>query len=66
MINNRNELAALISNRDGISLNEAYDLIELVDKEINEAILDMCTYDEICEILEYYLGLEPDYLDLFI
>lgn len=66
MPKNLEQLAALISRRDGISLNEARDLIDETQEEINYVINNTLSYDEVVDIIASNLGLEPDYLDLFL
>lgn len=66
MINNLNDLTKLISRRDNISLNEAHIIVEDTTMEINTAIARGDSYDEVMDIIQYNLQLEPDYLDLFI
>lgn len=66
MPNTLKELAKLISKRDNISLNEAHIIVEDTAMEINTAIARGDSYDEVMDILQYNLGLEPDYIDLFI
>ena len=61
-----NELAKMIAKRDNISLNEAHILVEDTAMEINTAIARGDSYDEVMDIIQYNLGLEPDYIDLFI
>jgi len=66
MPKNLEQLAALISRRDGISLNEARNLIDETQKEINYIINNTLSYDEVVDVIKFNLNLEPDYLDLFI
>lgn len=66
MPENLEQLAALISRRDGISINEARNIVEDTQYEIQELIARGCHYDDIEETLAYNLGLEPDYIDLFL
>ena len=66
MPNTLKELAKLISKRDNISLNEAHIIVEDTAMEINIAIARGDSYDEVMDIIQYNLGLEPDYIDLFI
>ena len=66
MPKNLEQLAALISRRDGISLNEARNLIDETQEEINYIINNTLSYDEIVDVIASNLGLEPDYLDLFL
>jgi len=65
MPRNKEELASMIAQRDQISFEEAY-------ATVNEAAADM-EYAFMCgdlvmveDILRMDLGLEPDYLDIFI
>lgn len=60
------ELAKMIAKRDNISLNEAHIIVEDTSMEINTAIARGDSYDEVMDIIQYNLGLEPDYIDLFI
>ena len=61
-MDNKFELARMIAGRDAISFEEAMEVIENCQKEI-----DMATnIDEAEEAIEYWLGLEPDYLDIFL
>lgn len=61
-----NELARMIAKRDNISLNEAHIIVEDTAMEISTAIARGDSYDEVMDIIQYNLGLEPDYIDLFI
>ena len=65
MPKNLNELATMISERDGISLNEAKIAIDEVQQEMQDAFMSG-SLDEVEDILRLELGLEPDYLELFI
>lgn len=65
MPTNKYELAELISHRDGISMNDAMNCIEECSKEIEYA-LETEDYNEVESILADFLGLEPDYLDIFL
>ena len=59
------ELARMIAKRDRISINEAWDCINEAKKNIDEAIFTG-RYGAIEDILHYDLGLEPDYMELFL
>lgn len=66
-VRNLDELAQLIARRDSISIHEANILVDDCANEINELLTtDECTYDAVADIIADYLGLEPDYVDLFI
>lgn len=60
------ELIELIMRRDGISFNEAANIVEECQREITTAIEWGASYDEVTDILADYLGLEPDYLDVLM
>lgn len=51
----------ILMERDGITENDARDLINNVREEIHEAIADG-DYDLAEDIMMYDLGLEPDYV----
>lgn len=59
------ELAEMISDRDRISFTEAAEAVRNCAKEMQYAFYNG-SLDEAEDILRDYLGLEPDYLDLFI
>lgn len=59
------ELAQMIAKRDGISLNEALIAVRDCAAEMELAFYNG-SLDEAEDVLRYSLGLEPDYLDLFI
>ena len=65
MPNNLQELAEMIANRDGISLNEALEIIDIAKVDMESAFYngDLNLAED---VLHYDLGLEPDYLMLFI
>lgn len=65
MPKNLNELAELIANRDGISLNEAKIIVEEAARDMERAFYNG-SLNEAEDILASELGLELDYLDLFI
>ena len=59
------ELAVMIANRDDISYDEALETIRDCAADMEHTFYDG-RVDEAEDILRDYLGLEPDYLDLFI
>lgn len=59
------ELAEMIAKRDGISYEEAFAAIRDTAVEMESTFMDG-NLDETENILRTELGLEPDYLDLFI
>ena len=59
------ELAAMIAKRDNISYNEALICVRDAAADMEHAFYNG-SLDEAEDILRCDLGLEPDYLDLFI
>ena len=59
------ELAQMIAKRDNISYNEALATVRDCAADMEHAFYTG-SLDEVEDILREYLGLEPDYLDLFI
>lgn len=59
------KIEKILVKRDGISRNEAQNLIEECKEEIELAIATG-NIDKVEDILRDYLGLEPDYLDELI
>ena len=55
----------ILQKRDGISENEARNIVEDCLDEMNGAIM-RADYQECEDILMLYLGLEPDYLDYLL
>ncbi len=66
MVSSIDELISLIMRRDSISRNEAENIVKDCQYEIDDAIFHDGSLDLIEDIIADYLGLEPDYLDLFI
>ena len=66
MVSSIDELVSLIMRRDGISRNEAENIIKDCQYEIDDAIFHDGSLDLVEDIIADYLGLEPDYLDLFL
>jgi len=60
------EIVEILMRRDGISENEAWNIIEECREEIHEAIMDDASINVIEDIIADYLGLEPDYIMYFI
>lgn len=61
-----NEIISILMQRDHMTREDAIDLILQTQEEIYEAISEEASYDDIQDILEYNLSLEPDYLDYFL
>ena len=66
MVSSIDELISIIMHRDGISRNEAENLVKDCQREIDDAIFHDGSLDLVEDIIADYLGLEPDYLDLFL
>lgn len=60
------EIIEILMRRDGISRLEAENIVGQCRNEIYEAITNNASYDDITNIIEDFLGLEPDYLDFLI
>lgn len=58
-----NELIEILVQRDGITRNEAIEAIQNCLLDIIEA---SGSYDKATDAVEYWLGLEPDYLDILL
>ena len=61
----KEDIVRILIKRDGITMFEAWDWVNQTQKEIDEA-LAAGTYEDIEEIVKYNLGLEPDYMDVFL
>ena len=61
-----NEIISILMRRDHMTREAAIDLILQTREEIYEAIREEASYDDIQDILECNLSLEPDYLDYFL
>ena len=59
------ELAKMIAKRDSLTYEEALSSVRDCAAEMERAFFDG-SLNEAEDILREYLGLEPDYLDLFI
>lgn len=55
-----NKIVEILMERDGITEEDARALIEETRDEI------MCNHENTDEIIQDYLGLEPDYLDYIL
>ena len=60
------EIVNILMRRDGISENEAWDIVYETQNEISAAMADEASYDEIADIIASNLSLEPDYMDVFL
>lgn len=60
------EIIDIIMRRDHISELEATNAVENCREEILEAIEEGASYDEVADLLMWWLGLEPDYLEMMM
>ena len=60
------DIVELIMRRDHISYNEALHAVEMCKEELVEAVQEGQSYDEVADILAWWLGLEPDYLEVLL
>lgn len=65
------EIIKILMRRDGISREEACNLVEGCRAELHDLIncadlIDFFTYDMVADIVEDWLGLEPDYLEYLL
>lgn len=56
------EIAEILMRRDNISYNEAMDMVEKCQDELEILVQGGGSLDEAEECVAYWLGLEPDYL----
>ena len=66
MVETKEELKNLLMRRDNIGEEEAEERIEEVQNMIDDALEYGASYEEIELIVQDELGLEPDYMDLFV
>lgn len=59
------DLATLISERDECSVQDAMELVTICQSEINDCLIEG-RIDVIEDILMDILGIESDYLDVFL
>lgn len=60
------EIIRIIMRRDGMTYDEARRYLKEVSEEIAEAIEKQASLEEIEDIVMCELGLEPDYVMLFL
>ena len=61
----KNELATLLMRRDNLTIEDAHAIIEDFQMTVDDA-LDSGNYHDLDDLIQDELGLEPDYLILFI
>ncbi len=62
----KKEIEEILMRRDGINREEARNLIERCQEEINDIIEYEGTLEAVEYAIEDWLGLEPDYVMAFI
>lgn len=60
------EIMEILMRRDGISRNEAFNIVQQCQEEINDIVMDGGNIMEAEDVIADYLGLEPDYLVYFL
>lgn len=60
------QIVSILMRRDGISENEAWDIVEATQEEVLNAISLGAYYDDIADIIACNLGLEPDFIPIFL
>ena len=56
------EIAEILMRRDGISYNEAMDMVERCQDELEILVQGGGSIDDAEDCVAYWLGVEPDYL----
>ena len=65
-MNSINDVVDLISRRDNISREEAFYAVDECVENIQWLVEHGAGYDEVASCLAQELGLEPDFLDIFL
>lgn len=60
------EIAAILMRRDGMSETEAWNLIGECQAEVTWAIENGESYDYVADVISDYLGLEPEFMEVFL
>lgn len=66
---NKKQLIEMIAARDSISFNEAEEAVNNCIEQIYDVMTDDCgfaLYDAVADIVQYELGLEPDYIEVLL
>ena len=66
MAETREQIVAILMNRDKISRNEAESIVSETSCEITDAIDMGLGFDAVEEIMKDFLGLEMDYIFAFL
>lgn len=59
---NIEEIVALVACRDGISIEEALDVVHQCQSELDMIVMGGGSIEDAEDCIAYYLSLEPDYL----
>lgn len=59
-------IVQILMRRDGLSRLNAEDIVDECQYEITDAIDEGASLEELEEIIDDYLSLEPDYLEVFL
>lgn len=64
------EIVNILKERDGISEEEAWALVNECQETIDDILLhtddQFVAFEEVVDVIEDLLGLEPDYMDYFL
>ena len=61
-----NEIIDILMNRDNISREDAESIVISCKEELEYVVNNGGSYDEAVEVIKYWLGLEPDYMDILL
>ena len=59
-------IVQILMHRDGLSRLNAEDIVDECQYEITDAIDEGASLEELEDIIDDYLSLEPDYLEAFL
>lgn len=62
----KESIVRILMHRDGLSKLNAEDIVDECQYEITDAIDEGASLEELEEIIDDYLSLEPDYLEAFL
>lgn len=60
------DIVKILMKRDKIHEYEAREMVKNCQDEMNDVIMCGGTYDDMEDAVKYWLGLEPDYIDILL
>ena len=66
MCKDTDDIVRLIKKRDNLSLTEARIIVDECVNEVDKALEDGASLEELEDIVKDWLGLEPDYLEIIL